>query len=194
MGRDKATLPFGGDRTLLERVVKRVSEVVPLAHIVCVAAPNQSLPALPATLRICADPAPDLGPLAALAAGLAACDERIDAVYVTGCDSPLLVPAFVARMFDLLNNHAIAAPYDGQRWHPLAAVYRTAIRPSAEALIAAGERSLVALLEANDTRRVAPEELRDADAELLSLMPCNTPAEYRAALARQMTRSGFKTA
>jgi molybdopterin-guanine dinucleotide biosynthesis protein A len=185
MGRDKAALPFGRDETILQRVVRLLGIVVPPEHIVCVAAEGQLLPRLPAGVSVVIDRVLDCGPLAGLAEGLAAIENRAEAVFVTGCDAPLLAPAFIERMFTLLGAALIAAPHDSRNWHPLPAVYRTSVLPAAVSLLAAGERSLVALLEVNATRRVSLDELRDVDPELLSLASCNTPADYEAALLRQ---------
>jgi molybdopterin-guanine dinucleotide biosynthesis protein A len=181
MGRDKATLPFGSDETMLQRVVRLVGAAVAADRILCVAAPGQWLPQLPAQVRVIYDPVPHLGPLAGLAAGLAAIEQEADVAYVTGCDMPFLEPAFVARMFDLLADYEIAAPHDGERWHPLSAVYRMNLRSQVEALRSAGIRSLVALIESSRTRRVAMSELRDVDPALLSLTAFNTPEEFQRA-------------
>jgi molybdopterin-guanine dinucleotide biosynthesis protein A len=181
MGRDKASLPFGGE-TLLGRALRNVGQVVPAERIVCVAAPGQSLPPLPTGAIITYDETPHAGPLAGLAAGLAKLQGTADAVYASGCDMPLLLPAFIERMFELLADQDAAAPHDGERWHPLAAVYRTRVLPTAATILAAGERSLTALLDACRTRRVALRELQDIDPELASLMTCNTPADYQSAL------------
>jgi aryl-alcohol dehydrogenase-like predicted oxidoreductase len=54
MGRDKATLPFGPE-LMLQRVVRLVGQVIEFQNIVVVAAPNQSLPALPATVLTARD-------------------------------------------------------------------------------------------------------------------------------------------
>ena len=178
MGRDKATLPFGSE-TMLQRVVRLVSEAVPPERVVCVAAPGQSLPPLLATIQVVRDTAPHLGPLAGLATGLAALQGRAQAVFVAGCDLPLLVPAVVARMFERLGDHQIVAPHDGERWHPLVAVYRTDVLPQLESLLATGERSLIALIERCNVRRVSLDEIREVDVELDSLRTCNTPEEYR---------------
>ena len=188
MGRDKATLPFGLHETMLQRVVRLLGEVVPLQRIVCAAAPGQQLPPLPADVRVVVDRQPGSGPLAGLVAGLAALDEQADAVFVTSCDVPLLVPAIVQRMFELLDVSDpaadIVAPHDGERFHPLAAVYRIDVLPVAEALLESDDRSLMALLDTCLTPRVAADELRDVDPELLSLTACNTPEEYEQALKR----------
>ena len=184
MGRDKAMLPFGPGEVMLQRVARLVGEAVPIDRIVCVAAPGQTLPQLAAAIQFVFDPIPHSGPLAGLATGMVAIESRAAAVFTTGCDVPLLVPAFIERMFDLLDDDEIAAPHDGQRWHPLAAVYRTNVLPRIDSLLAAGERSLVALLESSRTRRVPIDDLRDVDPQLASLTACNTPDDYRNALRR----------
>jgi molybdopterin-guanine dinucleotide biosynthesis protein A len=120
--------------------------------------------------------------LVGLAAGLADIEHEADAVFVTGCDMPLLEPTFVARLFDLLDDHQIVAPHDGARWHPLAAVYRTNLRLQVEAALVSGARSLVTLIEASRTRRVGTSELCDVDPRLISLAACNTPEQYQAAM------------
>lgn len=182
MGGDKAVLPFGPGLTMLGRVVELVGRAVVAERIVCVAGPGQILPELTPGVRVVRDARPHEGPLAGLVNGLAALGDRAEAAYVTGCDAPLLVPAFVERMFDLLGEDEIAAPQDGERWHPLAAVYRTDVLSTAEALLSSGKRSLIALLEHCRTRRVAGDELREVDSELATLTTCNTPEEYEAVI------------
>jgi molybdenum cofactor guanylyltransferase len=190
MGRDKAMLPFGAGEVLLQRVVRLVGRVVPADRVICVAGPGQALPKISADIEIVFDRAPQQGPLGGLAGGLRALENKAEAAFVTGCDAPLLVPAFVERMFELLGDDEIAAPHDGQRWHPLAAVYRTNLWPRAEALFmsaqtsiaARGERRLVALVESCRSRQVSIDELRGADPALASLAACNTPDDYQNAL------------
>jgi len=182
MGRDKASLSFGPGETILGRVVRILREVVPAEKIVCVAALGQSLPPLPKEVRIVIDNIADAGPLAGLARGLASLARETEVVYAAGCDSPLLMPAFVERIFQLLGDGPIAAPHDGRHWHSLAAVYRPAVASVAQSLLAAGEHSLTALLNAVATRRVTLDELREVDPDLASLATCNTMDEYQSAL------------
>lgn len=181
MGRDKATLPFGPE-CMLQRVVRLVSEVVPPVSIVVVAAPSQVLPDLPAAVRVARDERQDRGPLEGLAAGLRALAGQVDAVYATSCDVPLLVPAFVARMFDLLGEHQIAVPRDGEHHHPLAAVYRASVLPAVQKLLDADRLRPRFLFDEVDTREVPVEELRRIDPTLSTLENLNRPGDYRAAL------------
>src|SRR5665213_1866270 len=99
MGRSKALLAFGPE-TMLERVVRLLALAV--ERIVVVASSRQKLPPLPAGVCVVRDRRQRQGPLEGLAAGLAALDPDVEAVYVTGCDVPLLVPAFITRVASLL--------------------------------------------------------------------------------------------
>src|ERR1044072_4971818 len=107
MGTSKALLPFGPE-TMLQRVVRVLGGVV--SPIVVVAAAAHALPALPSD---------------------------VDAASVTCCDVPLLVPGFVGEMFRLADGHDIAVMEIEGFPHPLSAVYRRAVLPYVEALLAA---------------------------------------------------------
>lgn len=181
MGRDKATLPFGPE-SMLQRVVRLMSGVVPVRNIVVVAAAEQVLPELPPEILVARDLRPERGPLEGLSAGLKAASERIDAVYATSCDVPLLVPAFVRRMFDLLDQFDIVVPHDGEYHHPLAAVYRHRVIDHIQELLDADQLRLRFLFEQLPTREVPVEELRAVDPALDTLKNLNTPEDYAAAL------------
>ena len=181
MGRDKATLPFGPE-CMLQRVVRLVGEVVDQSSMVVVAAPDQILPELPASIRIARDERQDRGPLEGLAAGLRTLGEEVDAAYATSCDVPLLVPRFVARMFELLDGHDIAVPRDGQHHHPLAAVYRRTVLPHILRLLTADRLRPRFLFDDLDTCEVAVDELKSVDPGLTTLMNLNHPEDYLAAL------------
>jgi molybdenum cofactor guanylyltransferase len=104
--------------------------------------------------------------------------------YVTSCDVPLLVPAFVDRMFELLSAHDIAVmEIDGFR-HPLSAVYRRSVLPEVESLLAADRLRPAFLFDAMRTRQVSPAEMTPVDPELDTLRNLNTKDDYHAALAR----------
>jgi molybdopterin-guanine dinucleotide biosynthesis protein A len=188
MGRDKATLPFGSE-LMLQRVVRLVGESVPSENMVVVAAPNQALPALPCEVSVAHDAREYRGPLEGLATGLGVLADRVDAVYATACDVPLLVPAFVDRMFDLLGDYDAAVPWDGEHHHTLAAVYRPSVLPQIQELLDAEQLRLRFLFDLVRTREVPIEQLRVADPQLLTLKNLNVEEDYLAALAAAGSRT-----
>ena len=180
MGVPKATLPFGPE-TMLQRVVRLLGTVV--SPIIVVAAREQALPALPAGVRIARDEREARGPLEGIRAGLSALPPSIDAAYITSCDVPLLVPAFVERMIELMSDHDVAVMEIDGFTHPLSAIYRRNTLPHVEALLAADRLRPLFLFEQVRTRRVTPEEMKGVDPELRTLRNLNTQEDYRAALA-----------
>lgn len=181
MGRDKATLPFGSE-FMLQRVIRLLEEVVDRKNIVVVAAPDQPLPPLPGDVTVTRDKRQGRGPLEGLSAGLQAMPDNVQAVYATSCDVPLLVPAFVARMFDLLGDYEIAVPVDGDKYHPLSAVYRPSILGVVHQLLLTDRLQLRGLFNEASTRPVCVDELRAVDPGLRTLVNLNQPEDYAAAL------------
>lgn len=181
MERDKATLPFG-DESLLQCVVRRLTDVVPQDRLVVVAAAGQVLPPLPVDITIARDARPARGPLEGLAAGLRHCSPMVNAVYVTSCDVPLLVPGFARMLFENLGDADIVVPRDGSHFHPLSAVYRPSVLSAVEQLLAADQLRLNGLFRLVSTRFLDVESLRQCDPTLQTLRNLNTPAEYLAAL------------
>jgi molybdopterin-guanine dinucleotide biosynthesis protein A len=180
MGVPKATLPFGPE-TMLQRVVRLLGTVV--SPIVAVAAREQSLPELPADVKITYDEREQRGPLEGLRAGLKALPDSVDAAYITSCDVPLLEPAFVTRMVELLGDYDIAVMEIDGFPHPLSAVYRRDVLPHVEALLEKDRLRPVFLFDAVRTRRVRPEEMLTVDPELRTLRNLNTREDYLAALS-----------
>jgi molybdenum cofactor guanylyltransferase len=175
MGRPKFSLPFG-DEVLLQRVCRILSEVV--SPIVVVAAADQELPDLPDGVSIVRDEYESLGPLAGIATGLDVLRDNVNAAFVTSCDAPLLKPAFVRRLIELLDDHDVAVPTDGQYDHVLSAVYRTVLADHARELLAEDRRRPLFLLEESKSLRIHVDELRDVDPNLQSLRNVNTPEDY----------------
>jgi molybdopterin-guanine dinucleotide biosynthesis protein A len=181
MGAPKLSLPFGPE-LMLERVTRLLASVV--SPLVVVAAPGQKLPPLPRDVLVARDDREGRGPLEGLAAGWSAMPKEVDAVYATSCDVPLLRPAFVRRMIELLGDHDIAVPVSGGYHHPLAAVYRRSALSHVRELLAADRLRPLFLFEMSRTREVQPEELVDIDPDLESLENLNHPEDYFRALAR----------
>ena len=185
MGSSKALLPFG-DETMLQRVVRLLGSVV--SPLVVVAAPDQSLPELPAAVSVTRDEREGRGPLEGLRAGLKALPATVDAAYVTSCDVPLLVPAFALRMIDLMGDADIAVMEIDGFPHPLSAVYRRSTLPHVEKLLAEDRLRPVFLFDAVTTRRVRPEEMISVDPQLLTLRNLNTREDYEQALEAALKR------
>ena len=180
MGVPKATLPFGNE-TMLQRVVRILHTVA--SPIVVVAAREQSLPELPADILVTRDEREAQGPLEGLRAGLSALPASIDVAYATSCDVPLLQPAFVTRMVELLGDHDIAVVEVDGFPHPLSAVYRRKTLPHIESLLAENRLRPVFLFDMMRTRRVRSEEMIGVDPELRTLRNLNTKEDYLTALA-----------
>ena len=179
MGRPKAWLQFGGT-TLLEHVVQLVGTVA--APVVVAAAPGQSLPQLPGDITVVRDSVAGRGPLAGVAAALAALPQTVTFAYVTAVDSPLLKPAWIVRLTELIGECALAIPRIDGQYYPLAALYRpAAVRSAIERLLAEG-RGPVSIADCVRTRSVTAEELHEVDPTLATLRNINTPDEYQQVL------------
>lgn len=175
MGRAKAWLPFGGE-FLLQRVVRVVAGVV--RPVVVVAAPGQELPPLPDGIEIVRDSVSARGPLAGLAAGLAALDGRVDAVYLSSCDVPFLKPEFVRTVIGQLQESAVAVPQIQGYPHPLAGIYRLQVCAVVERMLAENRLRLRDVFNEVPTRFLGAELFEEVN----SLRNVNTPAEYELAL------------
>jgi molybdenum cofactor guanylyltransferase len=185
MGRDKATMPVPADllgskdgseapTTMVEQVVSLVAERCQPVFVV--AAPGQALPKLQGA-HVVRDDVRGLGPLLATGRGLhAAAEAGAKRAFLCAVDMPFLT----ADLIDLLEGRAIeldadvVLPWDG-RDHYLAAVYRTELAAQVDALIAAGERSMRALVDRVDVQRIVVPESR-------SLANVNSAADLRTLL------------
>jgi molybdopterin-guanine dinucleotide biosynthesis protein A len=173
MGRDKAGLPIPGSPggTMVERVVGILARRCD--PILVMAAPGQPLPALQA--RVMRDELRGLGPLPATGRALrAAAEAGARFAFISAVDMPLLT----VELIDDLTRSAletgaeVVLPWDG-RDHYLAAVYRTDLADRADALVAAGERKMRALVDNSDAQRIVTSDSR-------SLTNVNTDADLHA--------------
>jgi molybdopterin-guanine dinucleotide biosynthesis protein A len=181
MGRDKATLRVGGVE-LARGVVEAAARVA--APVVVVAPHGHPAVALAARAGAGWVPDPGEGPLAAIAAALAAIEARH--LLVLAGDHPELR----AELLDLLvaeraSGEAVACRR-GPRLEPLVAVYqRGAALAAATALLEAGaDRSPRALLGALRTRVVEEPQWRAVDPDGASFVDLDDPADLAAFRAR----------
>ena len=177
MASPKAWLPLS-EVPLLLHVAARVRPLV--REIVVVAAAHQDLPALEA--RVLRDPVPDLGPLPALALGLAAIATPY--AFALGCDAPFVRRAVLRLLAREAAGADSAIPLWQGRPQPLVAVYHRRLADPLAALGKAGERRLGAVTALPGVHLVPEERLREADPEGASFRTLNTPAEYAAAIER----------
>ena len=168
-GGDKLAAEVGG-RPLLHLAIDAVAAVVD--EVVVVIAPDGTRPRLPADfeipIRVVRDAEVGLGPLAGLAAGLAA--TRAPLAILVGGDQPALQPALLAELLLWLDPEAgepsldvVGLEEDG-RLRPLPVALRVAtVRPAAAVALAGGTRSLVGLFGGLRAGTLSPEQWRALD-------------------------------
>jgi molybdopterin-guanine dinucleotide biosynthesis protein A len=188
MGTPKAALRWHGT-SLVAHVAGVLGSAVD-GPVVVVHARGQKLPTLPAGVELSVDRHDGLGPLAGLAAGLAAVERRAPAAFVAAVDLPLLNSALVRRVAASLGTHWDAAvPREKGRAHPLAAAYRTSLWVSAEELLDEGRRRVLDLLERarvrwlDEAELLADPDVAAVDPALSGLRNLNSREDYEAALA-----------
>ncbi len=174
MGADKASLPFG-DETMLDRVVRIVGTIVD--DVIVVSRRDQHTPV---GVTVVHETVEDLGPLAGIAAGLAA--STTDLNLVVACDMPLIKAAVLQRLVAAIaDQDSCVAMVDGHA-SALCGVYRSRIAAEAQALVDSGERRVMRLLDQVKTKRVDAALLRAIDPDLETFLSVDTPGKYEAAL------------
>ena len=147
--------------------------------IVVVIAPDGS-PRLSQEVTIARDARAFDGPLAGLAAGLAAFDPSVARAIVVGGDMPSLVPPVLQRMLDEVSSADVVVleTDDGSRPLPMA-IRPGIVRPVIDGLLSAGERRLRALL--TEVRVVALDQAtwRQDDPDGASLRDVDVPEDLR---------------
>lgn len=140
MGVDKASLALAGGGTPASRVAEAL-----VAHT----APTVQVGRRSVELPWVADRWPGEGPLAAVASGLQALASsgHHGPVVVVACDLPLLTPAVVSLVANWPGDSTVVPVVDG-RAQPLCARYGPEALAAVPRLVAAGSRSMRALLDA----------------------------------------------
>lgn len=173
-GRDKLAEPVRG-RPLLGHAIDAVRGLT--AEVVVVVAPGTD-PAVRDGVRIVHDERAFEGPLAGVAAGLAATDAEI--VVVVAGDMPTVMPSVLRRLVACLTTTAADAAVleVGEDRPPIPmAVRRSAASAVAATLLASGERRLRALPEALQAAGIPERAWREDDPGGVSLLDIDTPAD-----------------
>jgi molybdopterin-guanine dinucleotide biosynthesis protein A len=174
-GRDKLEETVD-DRPLLEHAIRAVQTVA--SAVVVVAAPGAT-PILPVGVHLAHDREAFRGPLAGLAAGLAALDPSVERVVVVAGDMPTLVPAVLRRLIDALGSSADVAVLgvDGDSVPLPMAVQAPVTGPATRRLLDRGERRLRALPEELRTRIVPEATWRLDDPDRRTLRDVDVPSD-----------------
>lgn len=174
MGTDKSQLVID-QQTFTQRIAETLFEVTGSVTLVGRALDDSTLLKVP-------DVYPQWGALGGLHAALAAA-EREWAIIVA-CDLPFVTRELFLFLASLrLDHEAVVPVQQDERPQPLAALYRVdPCRDRAEALIQAGRRRPLDLLEAVKTRWVAFDEIRNLDQAERFFVNINTPEDYYAAI------------
>jgi molybdopterin-guanine dinucleotide biosynthesis protein A len=188
-GGDKLAAVVGG-RPLLHHALEAVGEVADT--IVLVLAPDAPEPATPASIAgrvvVARDAAAHRGPLAGLAAGLAAVaasrtrpeEASDDIALVVGGDMPHLVPAVLLLLAATLvadeSLGAVTLEADPQCALPVA-VRASLAAPAADALLDHDRRALLGLIDLLHAAAVPAVEWRALDPDGLTLSDVDTPAD-----------------
>jgi molybdopterin-guanine dinucleotide biosynthesis protein A len=185
LGTDKANLTFG-DRTLLEIITGKLS---PVCHEVIVASgsrPAQDVARL--NLQFVKDSVPGAAPLAGLQAGLTAASAEFS--LVIACDMPFLNRDLLEYMAGLPRRYQALVPLAADGWHPLHAVYARSSLPAIGALLAEGTYSMEKLLSRLHVQPLSEDEVRQHDADGLSLFNLNNSQDLARAQAIWKRRAG----
>jgi molybdopterin-guanine dinucleotide biosynthesis protein A len=173
-GRDKLAATIDGG-LVLDQAIDAVRDVVDV--VVVVLAPDDVRP-MPGGVVVARDATAFEGPLAGLAAGLAALPQDVDRALVTGGDMPRMAPAVLALLLATLGKGEADAAVILDESGPLP----MAIRPAragrlAEELLAAGERRLRVLPERLGASVLDGGTWRALDPSAATLFDIDEPAD-----------------
>jgi len=139
MGSPKAFLPAGW-RTLIEETIRPAAGL--FDEVLIGVSPGQSIPNPPG--RPVEDEVAGQGPLRGILTGLRAAAH--DACFILGCDMPGLQAGVIRKIAARSESADVAIAVTGPDLkEPLLGVYKKSAVPAIEALLAAGERSVLAL-------------------------------------------------
>ncbi|MBA7571403.1 putative molybdenum cofactor guanylyltransferase [subsurface metagenome] len=179
LGRDKAQDTIG-NRTLLQRVVSRVSLFS--SDIIIVTASKKQCLSQPIgypELRIVTDTYPGKGPLGGIYTGLAASDSICN--LVVACDMPFLNQALLNYMVQISAGFEIVVPRLGSLVEPLHAIYSKECLAPIEHLLKQGALSVSNLFALVKVRYVEAVEIDRFDPEHLSFFNINSEADLKRA-------------
>jgi molybdopterin-guanine dinucleotide biosynthesis protein A len=170
MGRDKASLPWGGE-DLLHAVLRALAPVC--GELIVVS--NRPRAIAVADVAVVGDRYEGCGPLGGIHAGLSAAGGEYS--FVAACDMPYLKSEAVAFMAAAAAGYDAAVPFIDGYYHPLHAVYSRRCLPIIEEMLAAGRRRIIDFYPAVNLRQINAVELAGFDPALAMLSNLNSPED-----------------
>lgn len=176
MGRPKEALPIG-DSTMLGRTV---DTLLTCSYPVVVVARDtkQDLPPIALEAEVVFDDQIDQGPLMGMLTGMRAAAGECDAVFVTGCDSPLLEANAIDWLSHQLGEYDLVMAKIEDFCQPLGAIYRTSVIPTIETMLAEGIQTPRTLAERCNARLLSAAEVDTFDPDRRFLTNVNSPEDY----------------
>ena len=170
MGTDKSRLRLE-HQTFTERIAETLLQLTDSVTIVGRMSDDSGLP-------VVADIYPEWGALGGLHAALSACQREW--AIVVACDLPFVTAELFRTLYEnRLDHEAVVPVQPDNRPQPLAALYRVEpCRERATALIEAGRRRPLDLLDAVRTRWVSFAEIRNLTQAERFFVNINTPSDY----------------
>lgn len=177
MGEDKAFLQFQGE-PLLARQIRLLRDCG--AREVLISG-RHGTDYEEFGVAVVYDETPEIGPLGGLIASLAALQDSM--LLVLAVDMPAITSAILTSIVEASTAGVGAAPFDGFRFQPLAAIYPRTILALARSNAGAGRYSMQSLVTAAvEVGQMSPLPIRDEEQHLF--LNCNSPDEWKS-LVRQ---------
>ncbi len=187
MGQDKRFVPLEGG-SLFDRSLSTLERLFP-EILVVVAEQTPELSGL--RHRIVTDAIPNCATLGGLYTGLLHAQHA--RVFAAACDMPFLNAAVIDLMVTIDQQADVVIAKLAHGLQPMHALYSKACLPYLESMAKRGSLKVQGITEVHDlaVRIITEDELRRAEAHLLSFMNINTPADLE--FARKLLSSRQRT-
>ena len=179
LGRDKAVERLG-DKTLIERVIDRLSRVTDEIVVVVNDEERASALPLPAGTKVIVDIYAGSGSLGGIFSGVSAAEGEWG--MVVACDMPFINTRLVRHMLSLIEGFDVVVPEVKGRPEPTHATYSKTCLPHIERLIGSGNFKISRFFDDVRVRFVPEEDVERLDPDQLSFFNINDQRDLDRAL------------